>query len=305
MNFGDNLRRLRKAKKLSQETLAEKMQVSRQSVSKWETGDAYPEMKHILALCRIFHCHINELVNDSLADAASLDEEVKSKVIKFKKEQQDRMKGLSKAILVIARVSRIVIYACIGCVAAMMILLAAVVNKIEVVDGELRYNGEQSAVRVEETEDRVSLTVFGAVFADTTERGEIDALKEMLAGHSSAMIVGYAETGLVFVLASLILACILLKALEKLFHNIHEGDTPFTLENVRCVKKMAYLMIALTVLPNMADVVLGMLIKTDFRMEFGVFSVIEILFLFSVAYIFQYGYEIQLDSQGRIYGTDA
>ncbi len=38
MKFGDNLRYLRKSKKLSQEDLAEKMKVSRQSVSKWETG---------------------------------------------------------------------------------------------------------------------------------------------------------------------------------------------------------------------------------------------------------------------------
>lgn len=38
MRFGDNLRKLRKLKGLSQEDLAEKMQVSRQSVSKWETG---------------------------------------------------------------------------------------------------------------------------------------------------------------------------------------------------------------------------------------------------------------------------
>lgn len=38
MKFGDNLKKLRKMKKLSQEDLAEKMRVSRQSVSKWETG---------------------------------------------------------------------------------------------------------------------------------------------------------------------------------------------------------------------------------------------------------------------------
>ena len=38
MKFGENLKKLRKSKKLSQETLAEKMNVSRQSVSKWETG---------------------------------------------------------------------------------------------------------------------------------------------------------------------------------------------------------------------------------------------------------------------------
>ncbi len=38
MKFGENLKNLRRAKKLSQEDLAEKVKVSRQSVSKWETG---------------------------------------------------------------------------------------------------------------------------------------------------------------------------------------------------------------------------------------------------------------------------
>lgn len=38
MKFGDNLRRFRKSKKISQEELTEKVGVSRQSVSKWECG---------------------------------------------------------------------------------------------------------------------------------------------------------------------------------------------------------------------------------------------------------------------------
>ena len=59
MKFGDNLKLLRKERKLSQEDLAEKMNVSRQSVSKWETGEAYPEMNNILQLCKIFGCNIN------------------------------------------------------------------------------------------------------------------------------------------------------------------------------------------------------------------------------------------------------
>ena len=54
MKFGDNLRNLRKSKNISQEALAEKVKVSRQSVSKWETGEAYPEMNNILELCKIF-----------------------------------------------------------------------------------------------------------------------------------------------------------------------------------------------------------------------------------------------------------
>ena len=98
MKFGDNLKKFRKSKRLSQEALAEKMNVSRQSVSKWKTGDAYPEMNNILELCKIFHCHINDLVNDNITDIDSLDEEIKMNVVKFKEEKQRKIKGISKAI---------------------------------------------------------------------------------------------------------------------------------------------------------------------------------------------------------------
>ena len=42
MNLADNLKKIRSDNKLSQEQLAEKLGVSRQSVSKWESGQAYP-----------------------------------------------------------------------------------------------------------------------------------------------------------------------------------------------------------------------------------------------------------------------
>ena len=58
MNFGENLKNFRKNSKMSQEVLAEKVGVSRQAVSRWEVGEAYPEMSNIVALCSIFHCNI-------------------------------------------------------------------------------------------------------------------------------------------------------------------------------------------------------------------------------------------------------
>ena len=45
MNFSEKLLTLRKAKNLTQEQLAEKLDVSRQSISKWESGQAVPEME--------------------------------------------------------------------------------------------------------------------------------------------------------------------------------------------------------------------------------------------------------------------
>ncbi len=50
MAFADNLRQLRKERGLSQEALAELMDVSRQAVSKWEQGEGYPEVEKLLLL---------------------------------------------------------------------------------------------------------------------------------------------------------------------------------------------------------------------------------------------------------------
>ncbi len=54
MNIGERISELRKAKSLSQEELAEQLGVSRQSVSKWETGTAVPDTENAIAMSKIF-----------------------------------------------------------------------------------------------------------------------------------------------------------------------------------------------------------------------------------------------------------
>ena len=108
MKFGENLRVLRKSKNMSQETIAEKVGVSRQSISKWENGEAYPEMKNILSLCDIFHCKINNLVHNNLTDIDSLDEEIIMNVVKFNEKKQNQVKSLSNVICLIGKIGGIV-----------------------------------------------------------------------------------------------------------------------------------------------------------------------------------------------------
>lgn len=103
MKFDENLYNLRKTQKISQEKLAEKIGVSRQSVSKWENGTAYPEMNRIFELCKIFHCKLNDLVNDNILDFDSLDKEVKMSVVKFNKEKQNKLKIVSKTISIFSK----------------------------------------------------------------------------------------------------------------------------------------------------------------------------------------------------------
>ena len=64
MLFADKLQNLRKSKGLSQEELAEKCNVTRQSVSKWETGLGYPETEKLLILCKILDVDLDYLLRD-------------------------------------------------------------------------------------------------------------------------------------------------------------------------------------------------------------------------------------------------
>ena len=71
MNLSENLKKIRKKNNLSQEQLAEKLGVSRQSVSKWESGQAYPEMDKMLQLCEMFNLNIDDLLNQDIKDVNS------------------------------------------------------------------------------------------------------------------------------------------------------------------------------------------------------------------------------------------
>lgn len=65
MNLGNNIQLLRKNKKLSQEELAEKCNVSRQAITKWETEDSIPTLEKLIRLADIFDISLDELVGRS------------------------------------------------------------------------------------------------------------------------------------------------------------------------------------------------------------------------------------------------
>lgn len=78
MKFGDKLISLRKKKGLSQEELASKLNVSRQSVSKWESNNTYPETDKIIQICNIFDCRMDDLINDKVVDVTQCERKNKN-----------------------------------------------------------------------------------------------------------------------------------------------------------------------------------------------------------------------------------
>lgn len=66
MEIGKKITDLRKNNKLSQEDLAEKLGVTRQTISKWELGQTYPSINQAKELSKIFNISLDELVNNDI-----------------------------------------------------------------------------------------------------------------------------------------------------------------------------------------------------------------------------------------------
>ena len=302
MKFGDNLKQIRKSKNISQEELAEKLGVSRQSVSKWETGENYPSMYNIMCLCDIFKCKINNLVHESMSDINSLDEEVKMNVVKFKEEKQKKVKVLSKIISIVAKIGKVCCMVGVVAVAIAAIIVPVIVGNIKVKGNDVVFNND--TIKLVEEDDELSLEFKGTRVATIDKAESVEIIRDIRDNNfnNKALIITYSELGMIFLIATLCLTALLFKHLDKLFTNINSGDTPFTLENVDHIKKIAYLMIALIVIPSISAVMFELVIQKDLNIDFNTFSVLEILIIFVMSYIFEYGYEIQLDSKGIMYG---
>ncbi len=71
MGLGEKILVLRERANLSQEQLAEKMAVSRQTVSKWETGQALPQIEKVLQLCDLFNVSCDQMLKDDIEITSS------------------------------------------------------------------------------------------------------------------------------------------------------------------------------------------------------------------------------------------
>ena len=79
MNFSEKILTLRKANNLTQEQLAEKLDVSRQSISKWESGQATPELEKIVEMSALFNVTTDYLLKSSEIDDLSVKTEMLEK----------------------------------------------------------------------------------------------------------------------------------------------------------------------------------------------------------------------------------
>ena len=118
MEFGNKLYELRKERGLSQEELASRLDVTRQTVSKWEVGDSTPDLDKLVLMAELFEISLDELVLNKVPVTTKLDE-LGAKVMTEKNKQKAK-KGLkilgiiAAAVLAVDAISLLVYFLVAG-----------------------------------------------------------------------------------------------------------------------------------------------------------------------------------------------
>ena len=168
MKIGEKIYSLRKKHNLSQEELANELNVSRQTVSKWEVGESCPDFDKIVPLCELFGISTEELLRDK-------------KIEEKKEEQQEKKVDIVKAVLIciaiffyfLAIISTIVLEEVVhlndGLVASSFLMLSAIGTIILIFTFLTRRSKKESRVeKIEEEKKNPMLKPVISIFSLAT-----------------------------------------------------------------------------------------------------------------------------------------
>ena len=135
MEIGNKILELRKKNNLSQEGLAEKVGVARQTISKWELGETSPDLQQAKKISQIFNVSLDELVDNELKEIDELVDNESKEILVEKTSNTEKLAGFILKLIKIILISLIVIP--ILCVILLIIFRAKAVHNEEQ-QGKLR-----------------------------------------------------------------------------------------------------------------------------------------------------------------------
>ena len=99
---GQFIKAIRKEKNLTQREVAEKLNISEKTVSKWETGNGLPEVGLMLPLCELLEISANELLSGERLDEKQYFEKAEQNIMSLMKEKAEAKKKLIIAVIIVS-----------------------------------------------------------------------------------------------------------------------------------------------------------------------------------------------------------
>lgn len=100
VKIGKFIQEIRKEQSLTQRELAEKLNISDKTISKWETGNGLPDVSLMLPLCELLHISVNELLSGKKLDEKQYFEKAEENIMDLLKERADAKKKIILSLLI-------------------------------------------------------------------------------------------------------------------------------------------------------------------------------------------------------------
>jgi len=227
----------------------------------------------------------------------SLDEEIKMSVVKFKENEQKKMKGFTRVLYIVSKIAKAFSIIAV-CISVLLVIGDAIVvpntnintsNKtIKVFNDSVKYELTNSKLLIDDEE---------IILLDKYESNEVNKVLNM----SKTKKLILSEMLMITLTSVCYISYLIFSYLTKLFKNIHDNDTPFSMENVNSIRKLALCSLLFVLVPDVIGTIAEIVFNLNLYVEINIFAYLFSLMLLVLAYIFKYGYEIQLDSKGIMY----
>ena len=102
VKIGQFIKAMRKEKNLTQREVAERLDISEKTVSKWETGNGLPEVSLMLPLCELLEISVNELLSGERLDEKRYFEKAEKNIMSLIEEKAEAKKKIIIAVIVCA-----------------------------------------------------------------------------------------------------------------------------------------------------------------------------------------------------------
>ena len=215
-------------------------------------------------------------------------------------QDKTRLKGLSKAAAVIALIIKICLLIAVPCIIIVMVALPIAFKDVTITENEIAYKNIAS-LKIDDTRTKIDVIYEGDVIHTEENAQSLVKLIEMFDENTSDYMVKYIDCKLGISFVSLIIAIVIITKIRKILNNIHDEDTPFTEENVDLLKRITFLSIVDIIMPLIMGIILSLALNMNLSINFGTSSIMEILIVGCLVYVFKYGVVLQGKSKEKIY----
>lgn len=144
MNFNEKLQIIRKGKGITQEALAEKLEVTRQTISKWECGESTPDFQNLVKLSEIFEVSTDFLLKDNVNKEEKKDDNKEKNKETAQENESSQYKSLEIRYVKSGIDKKSLLGAClfgVGAIVVIVLFILSVAYPATAIIGSLIYEG--------------------------------------------------------------------------------------------------------------------------------------------------------------------